>query len=193
MLFKDVVPCTCVTRLIAWDAVLGTPSVLHVWVRGSFRKGGQRVHASSSSDTPGGIAAQRERREVCHAGGLQPSSSVLVPPTTSNCPSAALKDERKNEVRWLPHLVCWDYAWGAASFIILSWHHVCLLMLQRCFKFAISKFHKWDSPSCHTLVVVMTSHSCSPGRLQILVFFYFSFKDGIWWLELFGFAPQCTE
>lgn len=84
--------------------------------------------------------------------------------------------------------MCWDYAWGAASFIILGWHHVCLVVLQRCFKFAISKFRKWDSPSCHTLVVVMTSHSCSPGRLQTLVFFYFSFKDGIWWLDLFDFS-----
>lgn len=57
MLFKDVVPCTSVTRLIAWDVVLSTPSVFHVWVRGRFRPRGQAVRASSSSDTPSGIGA----------------------------------------------------------------------------------------------------------------------------------------
>lgn len=72
--------------------------------------------------------SENERCEMCHADCIQSSSSVTMPQTTSNFPSAALAGKCKHEVRWLPDFMCWDHAWGAASFIILSWHYVCLLV-----------------------------------------------------------------
>ncbi|XP_010560260.1 PREDICTED: myelin regulatory factor-like protein [Haliaeetus leucocephalus] len=101
-------------RLIAWDVVLKYSQCPSRVGEGRFPTGwaeGPRILIFGYAwwDCSPGCRG-RERREVCHAGGLQPSSSVLVPPTTSNCPSAALADECKNEVRWLPHLVRWDYA-----------------------------------------------------------------------------------